>query len=140
MQPNESAATIVVVHDDPHLLAFVVNVLKPFHIEVVGIESRVACLSRCRTKPPDVLVLDLMMPDDEGMHLYRQLCADPELSRIPVILISAIDRDLFFSYHQFACSKSPHALPQPRAYFEKPVEAEELISCIHSLIPERMVS
>ncbi len=140
MHRNVSAATIVVVHDDPHLLTFIGNVLKPLRIGVVGIESRIACLEHCRTLPPDVLVLDLMMPDDEGMHLYRQLCADPVLSRIPVILISAIDRDLFFSYHQFACPKSPHALPLPRAYFEKPVEAEELIACIHSLLSERTAS
>jgi len=139
MPLNGSSATIIVVHDDPHLLAFVANVLKPLRIGVVGIESRMACLDRCRKQPPDALLLDLMMPDDEGMHLYRQLCADPALSRIPVILISAIDRDLFFSYHQFSCSKNPHALPPPRAYFEKPVEAEELIACIDSLIPERMV-
>lgn len=140
MKPKNVSSTIFLVHDDPHLLAFVANVLKTRHIDVIGIESRTACLDLCHRQPPDALILDLMLPDDEGMHLYRELCADPLLRQIPVILVSAIDRELFFSYHQFACSKSSHSLPLPQAYFEKPVEADELIDCIHSLIPERTTS
>lgn len=140
MHPNIQDPTIFVVHDDPHFLTFVANVLKPSHIAVIGIESRIACLDRCRRERPALLILDLMMPDDEGMHLYRQLCNDPALRQIPIILVSAIDHDLFFSYHQFACSKSSHSLPLPQAYFEKPVEADELIGCVTSLLPERTAS
>lgn len=140
MNPKGNYPIIFLVHDDPHFLTFVANVLKTRHIEVVGIESRAVCIDLCRSRRPDCLILDLMMPDDEGMHLYRQLCGDPALNDIPVILVSAIDRDLFFSYHQFVCPKSGHSLPPPLAYFEKPVEAHELIDCIQSLIPERKAS
>lgn len=84
---------ILVVDDDPVIGMLVSEYLQHHghHVEVLA--SGALCLQRLRSDSPDVLVLDMLMPDMNGQEVLRQLRADPKTAKIPVIMLSA-DRAL----------------------------------------------
>ncbi|MBA3035364.1 MAG: response regulator, partial [Desulfobacterium sp.] len=83
--------------------------------------------------PPALIILDVMMSEESGIQIYRLLKFDKQLKRIPVIMLSAIDRDTFSHYQKFESSQPGQSIPEPEAFLEKPPEAEELINIVLEL-------
>jgi len=80
---------IFVVDDEPDVVELVQTVLE---IEGFAVETATngrAALARLLADPPDLLILDLMMPDLDGMELLKLLRVDPTGARIPVLILSA---------------------------------------------------
>jgi len=80
---------ILVVDDEPDLLELV-----RFNLSAAGFRVDVAtsgstALAALRRSPPDLLLLDLMLPDIEGTELCRRIRAIPELSELPIIMLTA---------------------------------------------------
>jgi two-component system phosphate regulon response regulator PhoB len=88
------AERILVVDDEPDLLELVrVNLAESgFHVEATTSGREV--LDRVRRSPPDLLVLDLMMPDVAGTEICRQIRATPELADLPIIMLTAKAEEL----------------------------------------------
>jgi DNA-binding response OmpR family regulator len=84
--------------------------------------------------PPDLIILDVMMPKEGGVRMYGQLKMTPELQDIPVIILSAISRKTFFHYMKMLSLRMGDIIPEPSAYLEKPPDAEEILAVIRSLI------
>jgi CheY-like chemotaxis protein len=125
---------ILVVNDDASMRIFLVNLLNAAGYEACGIGNRIDGLNAARNQCPALIILDVMMPDDEGIHLYRNLKQDDLLKHIPVIMLSGIDRELFFHYQTFQCHQNSQGLPRPEAYLEKPPEAGTLVNLIQGLL------
>jgi DNA-binding response OmpR family regulator len=86
------------VEDHPEMIELVQLILGRQGFEVEGAVGGQAGIEEMRTNPPDLLLLDLMMPDVDGWEVYRQIKANDELREIPVIIVTAkaqeIDRVL----------------------------------------------
>jgi two-component system phosphate regulon response regulator PhoB len=80
---------ILAVDDEPDLLELVRMGLDAAGYEVETAETGAAALERLRTAPPDLLLLDLMLPDLSGTELCRRIRADARLSELPVIMLTA---------------------------------------------------
>lgn len=80
---------ILVVDDEPDVTDLVAYHLKAkgFHVETVN--DATASISRARAYQPDLLILDIMMPDLSGIQICRILRADPKLSKVPIIFLTA---------------------------------------------------
>ena len=91
-------------------------------------------ISRARQAPPDLIVLDVMMPGEGGAVMYRALKSDPRLAEIPVIMLSAVKPDVFHHYLKMLNSRSEIPIPPPSAYMEKPPETDALLELAHRLV------
>jgi CheY-like chemotaxis protein len=81
--------SILVVDDEPVILLALVDLL-----EDAGYEARVAsngreALLRMAETPPDLVLMDIMMPSVDGREVVRRMRDDPRLRSVPVILMSA---------------------------------------------------
>jgi len=89
---------VVCIEDEPEMIDLVKLILRRADFEFVGAVGGREGLNAVRRLKPDLVLLDLMMPDVDGWEVYRQMKADKELSQIPVIVITAkaqsIDRVL----------------------------------------------
>lgn len=86
-----SEATVLVADDDPHTLAIVGELLRPNH-SVRAARSGERALALARLAPlPDLILLDVVMPQPDGHAVLAQLKADPLTRDIPVIFITALD-------------------------------------------------
>ena len=81
---------ILCVDDEPLMRQLVSDVLKRHGFEVALATNGAEGLERARRRPPDLIVLDIMMPDMDGFEVCRQLRLDPRLRTIPVVMLTAM--------------------------------------------------
>ena len=79
---------VLVIDDDPDSLVLMEDYLADFGCEVLQASSGIVGLEMVRTQRPDLVMLDLHMPDVDGWEVLRRLKADPEVSHIPVVIAS----------------------------------------------------
>ena len=83
------ATRILVVDDEPDLLELVRINLSQAGFEVETAETGEEGLSRARRNRPDLVVLDVMLPDLPGTEVCRRMRADPELAGLPILMLTA---------------------------------------------------
>ena len=91
MKDPSSAGTIMVVDDTPANLELLGNLLKNERYRVLQFPRGTLALRAASAHPPDLVLLDIMMPEMDGFEVCRRWQADPALRDIPVIFISALD-------------------------------------------------
>ena len=87
-------------------------------------------LEKIRSEEPDLVILDVMMPEMNGYDVCVVMKADPELSSIPVMLLTAVDQEMFKTYF----TKEMGLMTEADDYIAKPVEPEELVEAIEALL------
>jgi DNA-binding response OmpR family regulator len=82
---------ILVVDDDPELLQLVRVLLSRINVDTVTVEDAAAAAQELRNPPlPDLLILDLMLPDVSGVEFLRQMRSKPIFDNVPVLVLSAL--------------------------------------------------
>src|SRR2546423_15260306 len=82
-------ARILIVDDEPDLLAFLIYLLESAGYETIGAPTGEDCLRHAREARPDLILLDLVLPDIDGIEICKRIKTDPELSSIFIIIFSA---------------------------------------------------
>jgi two-component system phosphate regulon response regulator PhoB len=80
---------ILVVDDEPDLLELVKHQLQKEHYEVTTALDGEVALAQARRNPPDLVVLDLMLPGIDGLEVCRRLRADPRTMHVPIVMLTA---------------------------------------------------
>ena len=86
-----SPKRILVVDDEPDAVRYLTSLLKDNGFEVVSACDGKEGLAQAKAEIPDLISLDIAMPDETGVRMLRNLNADPGTKDIPVILVSGID-------------------------------------------------
>ena len=108
---------ILVVDDEADIRRFLTAVLGKAGFETLTAGDGREAYEVVVRERPDLIVLDLMMPQQTGTDFYRRLTKDPELAAIPIIVVSGLaGRHL--------------ALKEPFAVFDKPIEPGEFVATI----------
>jgi len=80
---------ILCIEDEPEMIDLIRLILERRGFEVLGAVGGQEGLDTVRREKPDLVLLDLMMPDVDGWEVYRQMKADEELKGIPVVVVTA---------------------------------------------------
>jgi two-component system response regulator VicR len=128
METNKSRL-IVYIEDDTEMIDLVTLILNRRGYLVKGANGGRQGLDLVQKEPPDLILLDLMMPDLDGWDLYQQLKANEATKDIPVIIITAkaqaIDRVL--GLH----------IAKVEDYISKPFRPQELIESIEKVLTSK---
>lgn len=115
---------ILVVDDDPVVGVLVTEFLTPHGYEVTVRQSGGEGLSQLKEALPDILIVDLMMPDMTGIDVLRAVRADPQSAQLPVIMLSA-NNDQGQGIQGYDV--------QPDRYVEKPFKVPAMLQAIKEL-------
>ena len=124
---------ILIVGDELDMRIFLYNLLDNRGYEPIDAESKEQGLQMAISEKPSLIILDVMMPKERGIQMYKELKQNETLKSIPVIIVSTIDRKTFFFYQKLQNIPRYKGIPEPGAYLEKPLEAEEVIRFVHTL-------
>jgi len=91
MKPDDHRPEIMVVDDDPDTLSILARYVRREGFKVAEASSGAECLRLVRQHRPDVILLDLMMPEMDGFAVCRALRTDSATAEIPVIMLTARD-------------------------------------------------
>ena len=119
------AITILVTDDDPRILLLMTEVLGEAGYEVLQASTGKECLEALKSHHPDIVLLDVMLPDTTGMELCRQIKADERLQGIFVILWSGVQ--VSSDYQADALNAGADG------YITKSVSNEELLARVRSV-------
>jgi two-component system, OmpR family, phosphate regulon response regulator PhoB len=128
------AKKVLVVDDDPDVRLFSIAVLEENGYTPIEATNGEEGMQVIRKEQPDLLILDVLMPRESGIRLYRQMKSDAKLSKIPVIILSGITQKSFLRSQKALTEFGGADVPEPDAYLEKPVEPDELAATIKSIL------
>ncbi len=125
---------ILIVDDEADMRFFLSTLAKTSGYEPVLAKNGKEGMQKALERKPDLLILDVMMPGEGGIQMYRQIRTEPNLKQMPIIMLSAIAKKTFYHYLSMLNLKTEQAIASPEAYIEKPPDTEELITLIKSIL------
>ena len=126
--------TVLIVEDELDMRIFLSTLLETSGYRPVVTKDGHDGMLKAKQVLPDLIILDVMMPGEGGVQMYRQLKSDDNLKNIPVIMLSAVAEKTFAHYLKMVNARMVDPIPDPHAYIEKPPEAAELLSIAAHLI------
>ncbi|MFP4395725.1 MAG: response regulator transcription factor [Anaerolineales bacterium] len=88
-ESEKERLVVVCVEDEPEMIDLIKLILGRRNFKLIGAVGGREGLETIREKKPELVLLDLMMPDMDGWEVYQRMKADPELQHIPVIVVTA---------------------------------------------------
>lgn len=128
------AKKVINVEDDPDMRVFVTTVLEENgYIPLMARDGEEGS-KKIREEKPDLIILDILMPRESGIKMYRELKKDPSLRNIPVVMLSGVSKRTFLRSQAALTEFGDETVPEPEAYLEKPVEAEDLAEILKKIL------
>jgi two-component system response regulator VicR len=117
---------VVCVEDEPEMIDLIRLILSRKGFEVLGANGGKEGLLMIKEQKPDLVLLDLMMPDLDGWEVYQQMKADKETTDIPVIVVTAKAQsiDKVLGLH----------IAKVEDYISKPFSPQELIDSVDQVL------
>ncbi len=119
---------ILVVDDEPDVVTYLSTVLRDAGYETLEASNGEEAMAQIRTNHPDLITLDITMPEMTGVKTYRTLKEDAGLKTVPVIIVTGVAHD----FRQFISTRTQ--VPPPEGYLEKPVKPEDLLAEVKRLV------
>ena len=120
--------TILIIDDEPDTLTYFSSLLQDEGFETMVAENGDVALKKVADAKPDLITLDITMPQTSGVRCYRELRETDAYKEIPVIMITGVSE----KFQDFISSRKQ--VPPPDGYLSKPVDEKELIDLIRKLI------
>lgn len=125
--------TILVVDDALDMRVYLKTLIQGMGLAAVAARDGSEGLAAVGTMPVALVLLDIMMPGEGGVRMYRALRQHEAFKCIPVLVHSAVPERLFAHYLAME-ARSGHRLMPPEAYLEKPAEPLRLKETIRELL------
>jgi CheY-like chemotaxis protein len=119
---------ILVVDDEPDARDFFITVLEDNGYDTVFARDGNEAMARLAEGLPDLVTLDITMPEKSGVGVYRGIKEDEKYKDIPVIIITGVADD----FKQFISTR--RQVPPPDGYLSKPVEPDQLLGKVRALL------
>jgi CheY-like chemotaxis protein len=134
MRETDAAKTILIVDDEPDVVSYLEMLLRDHGYETRSAGNGQEALDLVRRERPDLVTLDISMPEASGTRFYRDLKTDPALAAIPVVIVTAVTGygGDPYGYEKFLSGR--RIVPPPEGFFPKPIEPEKLLAAIADLV------
>jgi CheY-like chemotaxis protein len=125
---GDRVKTVLVVDDDPDAREFLTTVLQDNGFAAVTAKDGTEAIAMLEQTTPDLIALDITMPEKSGVAVYRKLKEDEQLKGIPVIIVTGISDD----FKTFISTR--RQVPPPEGYINKPVDHEEFLKMVKQFL------
>ena len=131
MDDTKVVKHILCIEDEPEMIDLIRLILGRRGFKVSGAAGGKAGLQAVRDELPDLVLLDLMMPDMDGWEVYQQMKADESTRQIPVIVVTARAQsiDKVLGIH----------IAKVDDYIAKPFSPQELLTSVEKVLSQKNV-
>jgi CheY-like chemotaxis protein len=127
------AKKILIVDDEPDAIDFVQEVLESEGYSVVTAGDGVKGLAAMRREKPDLVFLDVQMPEMDGFETFQEMAKDESLRGIPVVMLTGIREKVGIGFS--ADEMKDYMGMKPAAYLEKPIDPAKVRETIKKVLP-----
>ena len=125
---------ILIVDDEDQVRDFVSTVLEENGYTPLMARNGEEAMEMIRQKRPDLIIMDILMPKQGGIRMYRELKSSERFKDIPVVIYSGIAKRTFLRTQAARVELGDKSVPDPEAYIEKPAKPEYLEGIIKKLL------
>lgn len=124
---------ILIVDDEPAMLTYLSTVLQDHGYTTVCSQSAEEAWEKALEESPDLITLDLLMPEKTGIKLYKDLRKHDRLGAIPIVIITGFTQEQYpmIDFRKFIYERS---IRGPEAFLEKPVAPEALVETVEKVL------
>lgn len=125
---------VLILDDEPHVVAYLETLLQDNGYQTVSAANGREGMEKAQAEKPDLICLDITMPEQSGIRFYRDLKDNAELKQIPVVVVTAVtgyggDPEPFKNFLE-----TRRQVPPPEAFFSKPIDRQEFIDKVGELL------
>jgi len=124
---SEDKKRILVVDDEPDVLTFLSTLLEDNGYAVVTATNGEEALSQIEKSLPDLITLDITMPEKSGVKFYRQMKENDAWKAVPIIIVTGVSGE----FQKFISTR--RQVPPPEGYMQKPIEEKEILKLVAKL-------
>ena len=133
---------ILIIDDELDSISFIGSILEDNDFEYISASNGVEGLELTRKDMPDLILLDLIMPKKSGITMFQELKKDPDLSHIPVVVVSGVSQVTGVDFKNFTSKLEEVGengsvktiLVAPDGFVEKPIDPQEMIDVINGIL------
>ncbi len=123
--------TAIVIDDEVDLTTYISSILEENGFTVRTATDAVTGERIIRETPPDIILIDLMMPGRTGIQLFVKLRADEATRDIPMVMVTGIKEQLGIDWGEIV---DRYRTRQPDGFVEKPIEPERLMKVVEGVL------
>ena len=125
---------ILILDDEPHVVTYLSTLLEDNGYETESASNGLEGMEKIRAHKPDLITLDITMPEQSGIRFYRNLRENPDWTSIPVIVVTAVtgyggDPEPF---ERFLSTRKQ--VPPPQGFLSKPIDQKEFLELVQKLL------
>ncbi len=128
MSDEFSGKKVLIIDDEPDLVAYLVTFLGDMGFATVSAPDAIEGKKVAKREKPDVITLDISMPEKSGGKFLRELQEDPDIAHIPVVVVTGVMKEYKTFIH-----KRKHIKP-PAGYISKPIDRDKLIETLRDIL------
>ena len=122
---------ILIVDDEPEQIEFAAMVMQENGYIPISASDGEAGMKKVHTEKPDLILLDILMPEKGGLGMYKDLKQNEETRNIPVVIVTGVARGGDF---QDRMIRQDENLPPPDGYIEKPMNPDAVSKLVNDLL------
>ena len=121
---------VLIVDDEPDIVRYLEMILQDNGYETDTAGNGNEAMEKVRKNRPDLVTLDISMPEASGTRFYKELKTDPELSDTPVFIVTGVTGlgGDPYAYEKFISHR--RLVPVPEGYFPKPIDRDAFIEAV----------
>jgi CheY-like chemotaxis protein len=134
MSEDKKKPKILVIDDEADTVIYMETLLQDNGYDTISASDGQEGMEKVKTEKPNLVVLDVSMPQKSGMRFFKEIKSDPGMASIPVIFVTGVtgfagDKD---ALKKFIDSRG--SLPTPEGFFSKPIDRDEFLKTISKLL------
>jgi CheY-like chemotaxis protein len=122
---------ILIVDDEPEQIEFAAMVMQENGYIPISASDGEEGMKKVHTEKPDLILLDILMPEKGGLGMYKDLKQNEETRNIPVVIVTGVARGGDF---QDRMIRQDENLPPPDGYIEKPMDPDAVGKLVNDLL------
>jgi CheY-like chemotaxis protein len=118
---------ILIVDDEQDIRTYLSTLFEDQGYATVVSKDGVEAIQQVQTARPDLITLDISMPEKSGVKFFREMKSDERWKKIPIIIVTGVSED----FKKFISSR--HQVPAPEGFVSKPINQEEILGLVKKL-------
>jgi CheY-like chemotaxis protein len=133
-QSTGAKKKVLIIDDEQDVVTYLETLLRDNGYETVSAGNGKTGMARVKADMPDLVCLDITMPEQSGIRFYRDLKDDPKLKSIPVVIVTAVtgyggDPEPF---EKFLSTRKQ--VPPPEGFFSKPIDRQKFLDTVANIL------